>query len=500
MPSPGSGLSAVSPARGPRSASLAFRLWHSPTLNTWASFLSRSLGLVLVLPLVLKQFPAADFNVWSLFATLLGLQLLVDMGFCVTFVRAIALAQGGASSVAAFRQHAATTPGASPNWELVARVAGAMRGIYRRLALIFLVLLVVVGTGALWRPINLTDQPLQSWLAWLVVVATGYLNLRANYLNVFLQGLNEVALVRRWEAVTTLGSVLSGFVTLWLGGEILALICATQFWSVVAVLRNRWLCRQAAQRRFQEFPAAAGDPEIMDALWPATWRSGLGVLMSFGLIQFTGLIYAQFASAASSASYLLCLRLIQMISAFSQAPFYSKLPVLPRLRAEGKQAELLRVAEKGMRQSLWAYVLSFAGGGLAGPILLTWIGSNVAFPEQQVWLLLGVTFFAERYGAMHLNLYSTTNHIITHVANGVTALLCLGTVLLLWPWLGFKGLPAGLLAGYLAFYSWYPVRHSYREFGMPFWRFELRTSLGPLLCLGASVGAMLCSRQAAGLP
>lgn len=61
------------------------RIWNSPTLNTWASFFGRALGAVLLLPLVLKKFPVEGFNVWSLFSTLVGLQLLFDMGFCVTY-------------------------------------------------------------------------------------------------------------------------------------------------------------------------------------------------------------------------------------------------------------------------------------------------------------------------------------------------------------------------------------------------------------------------------
>ena len=222
---------------------------------------------------------------------------------------------------------------------------------------------------------------------------------------------------------------------------------------------------------------------MFQALWAPTWRSGIGVLMSFGLVQFTGLINAQFATAGQSASYLMGLRLIQLISSFSQAPFYSKLALLPRLRGEGRHSEMMQVAERGMRLSLWVYVLGVMVCGLVGRAAFELIRSNVAFPSQLLWLLIGVTFLVERYGAMHLNLYSTTNRIIAHIANGATGLLCLAAMLLLWQWWGLIGLPLGLLFGYLAFYGWYPAMHSYREFGMPFLRFEFRTTVGPAACL-----------------
>lgn len=459
------------------------RVWNSPTINTWASFFGRTLGAVLVLPLVLKRFPVEDFNVWSLFSTLLGLQLLVDMGFCVTFVRAIAVALAGAESPDAFQRNATVTRGEGPNWALLTRVVGSMRFIYQRLALLYVLLLAVVGSAALARPIGLSPHPGSAWIAWGIVVLSGYVNLRSNYLGVLLQGLNEIALVRRWEAITSVATVLTGFVVLMLGGDLLALVASMQIWSIVAALRNRWLCQQVNHRRFAQLPEAQKDPEMMARLWPATWRSGVGVLMSFGLIQATGLINAQFATAANSASYMLCLRIMQLISSFSQAPFYSKLSLLPRLRAEGNIKGLLEVAGNGMRKSLWTYSLGFAAAGLLGPVILARIRSNVEFPQPTFWVILGAMFFVERYAAMHLNLYSTTNHIITHIANGVTGLLSIAFTLALQSSLGLLALPTGLLLGYLAFYSWYPVRHSYRHFQMPFWRFERRTTLGPLLVL-----------------
>jgi hypothetical protein len=314
-----------------------------------------------------------------------------------------------------------------------------------------------------------------------VVVFTGYVNLRSNYLAVLLQGLNEVALVRRWEALTSLGSVLTGFVVLLLGGKLFALVAAVGIWSLIAAIRNLWLCKQVVGGKFQSLPPSKKDPEMLATLWPATWRSGVGVLMSFGLIQASGLVNAQFATAANSASYLLCLRIMQLISSFSQAPFYSKLSLLPRLRAEGNIKGLLEVSGDGMRKSLWTYSFGYVAAGLLGPLVLSRLKSNVEFPQASFWVIQGAMFFVERYAAMHLQLYSTTNHIITHIANGVTGLLVIAYTFALLPFLGMLALPTGLLAGYLSFYSWYPVRYAYREFKISFVHFEARNSLGPLI-------------------
>lgn len=457
------------------------RIWRSPTANTWASFFARALGTLLLLPLALKRLPVEDFNVWALFSMLVGLSLLIDMGFCLTFVRAIATSLAGAGTPAAFERHSAPVTGKASNWELLTRVVACMRFVYGRLAWGYLLLLIVVGSLALARPISLTLHPASAWAAWAIMIAGGFVAFRASYLGVVLQGLNEIALIRRWEAVIALGMTVSGSVVLYFHGSLLMLVIATQVWAPVGVWRNILLCKRVAGGRLASLPAAGRDPELLGILWPPTWRSGVGVLMSFGLIQATGLIQAQFVSAATSASYLLCLRLMQQISAFSQAPFYSKLAVLPRLRTERRIPELVELAGRGMRLSLWAYVAGFAAAGFLGPVLLRLIGSAVQFPRMEVFILFGVVFGIERYAAMYLNLYNITNDVITHIANGVTGLLCIAFILLLWPFAGELGLPLGLLVGYAAFYAWFPVRCAYREFGMSFWHFEARNSLGPLL-------------------
>ena len=46
------------------------RLWDSPTFTTWGSLASRLLSTLVVLPLILVKFSAAEVVVWQLFATL----------------------------------------------------------------------------------------------------------------------------------------------------------------------------------------------------------------------------------------------------------------------------------------------------------------------------------------------------------------------------------------------------------------------------------------------
>ena len=68
-------------------------------------------------------------------------------------------------------------------------------------------------------------------------------------------------------------------------------------------------------------------------------------------------------------------------------------------------------------------------------ILLKLIDSNIMFVSPLLWIIMGCVFFAERYGAMHLQLYSITNHIIWHFVNSISGLIYITSSFILFPFI-----------------------------------------------------------------
>lgn len=467
----------------PRVEAVGKRLWHSPTFTTWASTGTRFLSFVLVLPLLLRRLTPAEISVWWLLSTVISLQSLADLGFAPTFTRLIAYGMGGASDLRG--APAASAASAGPNWELIERVWSTMRVVYGRMTLLAALPLAVFGTWALVRPMRALDDPVQGWICWGVVFAASATVFWANAYAAYLQGVNQVALLRRWEALTSIATTITLFVVLLMGGRLLGLVIASQVWALMNVVRNWQLARIVNDGRAIRFRRTGIDHDTFVVAWPAAWRSGLGISFSRGVLYASGLIYAQVADAPALATYLLAFRWIQLVSEFSQAPFYSKIPVLARLRSEGRIADQLAMAKRGMQAAYWTYVAGFVSIGVAGTGALAAIGSRVAFADSSLWVLLGLGFFVERYGAMHIQLYSTTNHIIWHIATGVTGALYLAVSLGLLSILGVYAFPVGMLVGYLGFFSWYCAGYDYRLFGIGFWQFERTVVLPPTLIVAA---------------
>lgn len=472
------------------------RLWSSPTFTTWASFAARTCNLVFILPLVLRQFSAEEIALWQVLSTLISLQLLADAGLGPTFARLISYAMAGVEDLSTVTPRLGGSKGQPPNWDLLRRICGTMRAFYARSSWIIGVVLLVGGTIALVRPIRHLGAgtglvataahphpatPGESWIAWGIVFVTTMVSFRANGYSAILQGTNHVALLRRWEALFGLGSIGSSAIALWSKGGLLALVISNQLWFVLGAWRNRRLARHVLDGRFNPFPKPHLESGIFEAAWPAIWRAGTGSFMAFGFIYIGGLLVAQSRDSATVASYLVAVRLVQSFSAISQAPFYTKLPVLSRLWAEGRTEEQLRVAASGMRLSLWTFVIPFILMGLFGAWGLRLIGSHTPFPGAGTWSLMGAAVLLERYGAMHLQLYSSTNRIVWHVANGVAGVIFAAVAFATYPFLNVAALPFGMLCGNAGFYAWYCSRLSHRAFSLPWPQFDWKTAGGPFL-------------------
>lgn len=466
------------------------RLWNSPTITTWMSLSARSGHLLVVLPLVLRQFDVAQIAVWQLFFTILGLQLLIDLGFSPTFSRVIAFAMGGAETFKDLRDVAtARTARSEPNWQALGRAVRTMRSIYLRLSVLSVILMVCVMPPLLVRPFSKLSTPSTAWAAWLLLVATSAVYFWSNNYTCFLLGTGHIARLRRTEAAAVAFRLIVTAIVVLSGGGLLAFIAARQSCVLIEVYLKRRLCHRLFDGFYAAHTRREIDVSVLDSVWPSAWRSALGVMASVGIVHLSSLFYAQLLPSSELASYLLAIQLADHLRTFSEPPFYARIPELARLRAEGRLDRQRQVARHGMLGSYSVFAAGALAVALLAPRLLTVIGSNAPFVATPLWFLITLAFFAHRYGALHIQLYSTTNHIVWHIANGVSGLIILVLTTILLPSCGTAAFPLAMLAGMLGFYDWYAARHSYRTFRLRFPAFELQTAFFPAAAL--IIGAIL---------
>ncbi|GAB3930516.1 lipopolysaccharide biosynthesis protein [Larkinella terrae] len=465
------------------STSAINRLWHSPTFTTWASLATRSMNLVLLIPFILRQFSPAEISLWYLFSTVISLNLMIDLGLGVTFTRFIAYAMGGSNGTTGGSTSKDNHTEPAPNRSYLLKVVGTQQILFAWLTGLVFLLLTIGGTLSVYRPIHFLSNPNEGWIAWSIVILATTITFRGNAYSTYLQGINRVAEFRRYETVFSLAAIVTSLLMLHFKAGLVGLVAVNQLWNILSVLRNRWMCYQYNEGVFVSSQRFKFDNAILKEIWPAAWRSGVGVLMSYGLIQSSSLIYAQSNQVEQVSAYLFAMRIMQIIITFAQAPFYSKLPLMARLYAQDNRQQIIDVAKKGMQRAHWTFVAGFTGVALFAQPMMQMIGSNIQFIDQKLWAIMGIAFFVERYGAMHLQLYSITNHIVWHIANGITGVIYIGLAFLTYKSLDVLAFPLSMLAAYIGFYSWYSIIKSYSAFKLTFINFEFKQLIVPVLIL-----------------
>jgi len=451
--------------------------WGSATLNTWLSVIARLSSTIVVLPLILTKLTVAEIALWYLFSTLNIIQLFVDFGFYDTFIRFISYGYAGLTEKRLLEATVLVNVEKSldvlnPNWELIEKIWGTIQRIYLILTLITFLLYSVVGSILIYKTIIQVPFIEQSIVAWFFVIIACTVSFFGNVYVFYLNGLNKVALVARWNTFFSFIQIVFSFIALKLFGSLLILVIFSYIWMIINVIRNYALCRTIENGVFLTFKSKIFYKPIFKIIWPSAWKSAIGVFMSNIVIQASGLIVAQIDNVQAVASYLLGYRFIQIVISFSLGPFYTKIPLLTKLRAEGNITDLINIAKRGMRLSYITFIIGFIGVALFAPFFLSYIKSNTSFISPLLWLLFGYGFFIERYGAMHVQLYSTTNHIIWHIANTITGSIYIISCLLLFKYISVFAFPVSIIIGYLSFYSWYCPKLSYKSIGQSFFSFE----------------------------
>ena len=431
------------------------------------------------------NFSAEEIALWYLLGIFINMQSFADFGFYNTFVRVIALAlSGGCSSLEDLNNiECKNRKIQCVNMELVERIIGTMKRIYLLLTILLFCALVVLSP-LLTKNVTVLDNPDEGWISWGIVILFSVINFSGRPYSNFLLAQNKVALVRRWEGLFNLIALLVNIMVVLFIRSLFLLVLSNQVWILVNVLRNKYLANHVYPGyQYKEFNHCKYDGEIMRVVWPLAWRAGLSSLTTQGIVSASGLIYAQFCSAASASSYLFAEKLFTSMRSFAQAPFYSKVPLLVILRGQNKLDEWERIAQKGMFFASLIMVVGIIFFDLLGAEALAFIKSNVDFPDHLLWLLMGWSYLLHRYGAMHTQLYTTINKVNSHISDLISGVIMVVFWMLFINKLGVYVFPLGMLSGYLLFYVWFAGYYSYRIIESNIVKFELKANLFPFMIL-----------------
>ncbi|MGB0369886.1 MAG: hypothetical protein ACPGN3_00950 [Opitutales bacterium] len=429
------------------------KVWNSPVLTTWASLLAQSLSLVVVIPVIITRLTVEDVALYYVLVTLITFQAVLNVGFTPTFTRLVGFAMAGLPPERMADLN--SLPSSLEKKDLeddavqksLGRVVSTIRVVHKWIAFLALVPFAILAAFFAAEPIANSSSLADGWIALFIVVLVTLFKVFGSQFESVLRGSGQIALVSRWQAVSNFASILTILLVLYLSPSVVSVIVAHQSWQVFNVLRNWILCRRWL-KRYSIDASQKFDRVVFDVSWPRAWRSGLGVFANNGVIQLLALDYAKNTDSETAATYLLAVRIVTAIDQFSMAPFYTKLPIMNRVRASGDLKGHSDLAQSGMLITNCIFVLGILTVAVLGNRLLLLIDASVMLPSATIWVGIASVFWLNRYSAMHIQNYSVTNHIVWHWLNGISGLIALLVYFLMSEAsLGLYTIPFAMLCG-----------------------------------------------------
>jgi hypothetical protein len=426
------------------------------SVATWLSFGTKSINFIVVLPLLLNKIELKDISFWYLFNSLIWITNLTDAGFGTSIARFMGYTLK--EDLSNDEENIKTTR--SEIWK-------SALFVYKRIIFLIFIGLLTVGSSIFYIPINSSSNTFFGWITWIIAILLIPVITFNNLLISILTGLNKVITLRLWESVFNMGNILFSLIILLFSPNIYLMIINLLSWQIFSTIRNYILFKRQnidSTRKVNDI--------IKKDIIQAGVKTSIGTLLSAGIFQFIGFFYSWYFNIEQLASYLFAMNLIWNIRNFAQAPFYDKLPIMYSLMAQKKIIELRELAKKYMLLTYVSYSFIFLCITFLQKYFLSIINSKTEFVSISLWILLGFGFLLERYGAMHLQVYTTTNHVISHKANSVTGIILIILMIFSINTLKLYTFPICFIISYLAFYVWYSVKKSYKLLQTTFWEYE----------------------------
>jgi hypothetical protein len=385
---------------------------NSPTFSSWLNMASKGAALLLITPIIYKILPSEDVLNWLLLLNLMSFLLILDFGLLPNTIRILSRKIGEYKIKNNFEKH-----------QKVLQSIIETKKLYKYLSfLVFLIFVVLIIVFFLFNNEYKIDLALVS----ILVVFSGCVAIFNNYYISVLHSYLKVAKVQRSIAILNLSTLLIACLFLILFKSLLI--------TVIVYVSNHFIISIYLRYLFKiEFVGInlsnierTNVKIIKSEIFNSSWKTGIGVLFSMGLISLSGFISPILFSATLSAQYLFYIQFIRYISSFSQPPFYSEIPFYNRMFGEGNIIKLNKILFKKFNFSLIVYLFLAITVSLILPVLINLFEYEKTISINELWFFLILGFYIERIVSMLVQILTISSYIIWHWFNfiiGISAIL-----------------------------------------------------------------------------
>ena len=389
-------------------------------------------GLV-TLPLILKLLSAEEIGMNYLMLSLGALVSLFDFGFTPQFSRNIAYVFTGAQVLK--KEGVTVAESSTINYRLLATMIHTAEFVYRRLAIVVLLVMLTLGTYYIYyvsKGFTNIDNSLSIW----VLYSFGtFFNIYYSYYSSLLIGKGLIMESKKAMVYSRLVYILLAFVFLFSGLGLMGVVLA----NLIAPFVNRFISyryffTEELNEQISIHSISKKEKlELFEIVWHNAKKLGLVFLGAYAINKLSIFLAGLYLPLSEIGSYGLMIQLFGLLSMVAGMLFTVFEPRFSSLRTKGDTTALI----KEFAFSMNIYYLTFIIGAIIllylGPYFLSLISSNVVLPSFFIMLLFAVVLFLEGNHSYFATLIVTNNSVPF-----VTSALVAGFFIGLWDYISLK--------------------------------------------------------------
>ncbi len=441
---------------------------------TWLSIAVKIIPVAAILPYLLINYEKPISNFWLILISFTSFGLVFEFGLTSTFERFIAYLRSG-------KNISENSKGLTLN-----EIIFTSKRLFFLLSAIVFFGFLVLGSLFILTPMNLAIEAsiyltLPNMVClWIYVIFCTSIGLFNFFYSSIFRGFNKIYEYRIRE------SIAYGFILLLALSALLILndfiIFAYIYFSspliVLLLLRNKF-----NNLKIYTQPKTH-DKNLLQTIWGSAWRSGLGVLISSAMINFSGIVVAQFLNPSSTSAFLVSLRILQSFIAICNPIYYVKIPRLAYLYKSTGPSSVLSEASARKLVTLFLYLLLIYSITTLLPYINKFINEPIVILDKLSWCILCIGFLFERLSGLYIQTFSLSNIIVWHRVNLATFLSFIFISSLLFPAYSSLGICLAFFISYFLVNYFLSIYYYLKHYEITFSKNDIVLFFMPFSALG----------------
>lgn len=340
---------------------LQIRLTRGDVLWNYAGTLFSMINNFILLPFLVAYLSGAELGLWYVYIAIGNLVMLFELGFNPTFARNFAFCWSGASELT--REGCVRSSSDNVNPRLLSTLLGACRMVYRRIALVASIVLLIPGTLYILfvaGELNVVEV-IASWLIYALGVL---LNLYFLYYGAVLRGIgliaadNKIRIISRLlQFAFTVVLLVSGF---GLVGATLGFLSYALIYRMLSY-RAFWHSEEIAALQLKTIKVNRGEiKHLYQTISYNAYKDGSVQIANYVATQASSLVCSSFLGLEEAGAYSIALQFATAIGNMSLALMNSSRPMLQSAYQRGDVACVNRTLSRCVAVYIVLYWVMYA--------------------------------------------------------------------------------------------------------------------------------------------